>query len=142
MSVLALFSPEAGSIARRLQRRDLHQRRIWKWPGQQPGCRHGRLQRQQRWSHGNWDPRSPGRPQQSQQHWQNKLHQQATDRTGEGIPFQQVPDTREEDRDSFCFTIKRNTSKNLVSESSHETEETNEGRFNTHRTYYKWRSWC
>jgi len=118
MLFLSFCSSEAAAFSQRLQHRELHERWIRRWPGQWYGCWSGRMQRRWRRSHGNRDSRrSTGGPQQPQQHWQNELHEQATDRTRERIPLQQVPDKGKKNRDCFCSTTERDTSKNMVSES-------------------------
>lgn len=62
-------------------------------------------------------------PPQPQQHRPHQLHQQTAHRTREGVPLQQVPNPREEDRDRLRPPAQRNASQNLVPEPTDEAEE-------------------
>ena len=54
----------------------------------------------------------------------NKFHQQAAHRAGERVPLQQVLDARSSDRDRHGTGPQSNTSQGIVSEQTHEAEET------------------
>ncbi len=62
-----------------------------------------------------------------EQHGPDKLHDEAADRVGEGVPLQQVPDPGSTNRDRGCATTQRDPGQDLVPEPAHEAEETYEG---------------
>lgn len=61
------------------------------------------------------------------QHRQNQLHQQAVDRTREGISLQQVLDEGEAHRNRLGAPAERNPGEDLVPEQEDEAEEADEG---------------
>jgi len=62
-----------------------------------------------------------------EQHWPDKLHQQAAHRAGEGVPLQPVPHAGPADRDRVRAAAQRDSGEDMVPEPTDETEETAAG---------------